>query len=69
MRKVIVTECVTLDGIMEDPGGGENPNTAAGAFNSGTKKQGNIKTMNSLLPALFFWGERPMRASQKPGLP
>ena len=32
MRKVIVSEYVTLDGVMEDPGGGEKPKHGRWSF-------------------------------------
>ena len=38
MRKLVVSEYVTLDGVMEDPGGAEKQNMAAGAFNIGAQR-------------------------------
>ena len=34
MRRIVVSEFVTLDGVMEDPGGAEGFDEAAGRFSS-----------------------------------
>lgn len=50
MRKVIISEYVTLDGVMEDPGGAvlKDSNTAVGAFNSGMTNWRSLSTMYSM---------------------
>jgi|GEM_PF-6383547 len=64
MRKVIVPEYVTLDGVMEYS---KNPNAAAGALSSGTRIKRCINSMNYLRAALSCWDGRRMRALQQPG--
>ncbi len=57
MRKVIVSEFVTLDGVMEDPCGAKNSNTAVGAFNSSMKSTRSINSMSYLRATLCSGGE------------
>lgn len=49
MRKIIVSEFITLDGVMEDPGGAEKSERGGWAFHlsNGTK---TIIAMGSLRP-------------------
>ena len=56
MKRIIVSEFVTLDGVMEDPGGPRRVHTEAGAFNSSMKNMRNTNAMSCLLATLFSWG-------------
>src|ERR1700676_2138169 len=43
MRKVVVSEFVTLDGVIEDPGGAEGFNHAGWSFQFGSAEQQQFK--------------------------
>jgi hypothetical protein len=52
MRKTIASEHVTLDAIMEDPGGGEP--VAVGIFNSGMTNRRSLNSMKYSQATLFY---------------
>jgi hypothetical protein len=56
MKRIIVSEFVTLDGVMEHLGGPRRVHTEAGAFNSSMKNMRNTNAMSCLLATLFSWG-------------
>jgi dihydrofolate reductase len=51
MRKVIVSEFITLDGVMEDPGGAENPETGGWAFQFQRGPEGDKFKLDELMAA------------------
>lgn len=57
MRNIIVSEYVTLDGVMEDPGGGEKTLHYGWSFDSGMRRQRSTSSINCLRLAHFCWAE------------
>src|SRR5947199_10784796 len=43
MRKIVVSEFVTLDGVIEDPGGSEGTKHGGWSFQFGSEEQGKYK--------------------------
>ena len=49
MRKVVVSQFVTLDGVMEDPGGAENPDFGGWALSSTRGQDGDKFKLDELM--------------------
>ncbi len=63
MARVVVTEFVSLDGVMEAPGGGEDFETAAGVFDFDRGDEGNaFKTGETMDAAAMLLGRRTYEA-------
>jgi dihydrofolate reductase len=58
MRKVIVTEYVTLDGIMEDPGGGEKSKYGGRSFQFWNEEAGKYKNDELLASGALLLGRK-----------
>jgi dihydrofolate reductase len=51
MRKVVVSQFVTLDGVMEDPGGAENPDFGGWAFKFDRGQEGDKFKLDEVMAA------------------
>jgi dihydrofolate reductase len=51
MRKVVVSQFVTLDGVMEDPGGAENPDFGGWAFKFDRGQDGDKFKLDEVMAA------------------
>src|SRR5947209_8018163 len=51
MRKLVVSEFVTLDGVMEDPGGGERSEAGGWAFQFQRGPEGDAFKLDELMAA------------------
>jgi len=49
MRRIVVTEFVTLDGVMEDPGGAENVSRGGWAFQFDRGAEGDQYKVDELM--------------------
>src|SRR5438270_7431000 len=67
MRKIIVSEYVTLDGVMEDPGGAEGFKHGGWSFGFGGKNSSSINSRNSSPAMRFCWAAVPMKGLPLPG--
>ncbi len=70
MGKIVVSEFVSLDGVMEDPGGAEGfkhggwtfaSNTAAGRSSSAVPNRSSGKLRNSSTPMPCCWAAGPIK--------
>ncbi len=64
MRKVIVSEFLTLDGVMEDPGGAEGFKHGGWGFHFGGADQQQLK-----VEELFNAGDRMRERKAQTGTP
>src|SRR6266567_8887189 len=67
MRKIIVSEYVTLDGVMEDPGGAEGFKHGGWSFGFGVQNSSSINSRNSSPAMRFYWVAGPMKGLPPPG--
>lgn len=69
MRKVVVSEFITLDGVMEDPGGAEKFERGGWAFQfERGPEEINSNLMSSFRQMPCPWAGRRTRDLHKPGL-
>lgn len=67
MSKLVVSEFVTLDGVMDDPGDGDKTPHGGWSMSYWHNDIGKFK-FDELLPAMpCSWAASPTRASQAPG--
>jgi hypothetical protein len=68
MRRVIVSEFVSLDGVIEDPVAKGDPIEEAGPSKPTADPKGTSSSSTSWpQPTPSFWGGSPTRASPPPG--
>ncbi len=69
MRKIIVTEFITLDGVIESPGGDETPHPhGAGSLNTTLRIQGSTRLMSFSAWMPCCWAKPRMKFSPRTGL-
>lgn len=57
LKRVIVSEFVTLDGIMEDPGGAEKFRYGGWTVSYWSEEMESTSSMNYFLATLYYSGE------------
>ena len=68
MGKIVVTEFISLDGVIEDPGGSENYSRGGWAFDFDRGQEGTSSSSTSLTkPRPSCWAASPTKASPPPG--
>ncbi len=67
MSRLVVSEFVTLDGVMEDPGGAEGSDRGGWAFQFERGPEGDKFKLDEVLPMRSCWAARRTRASHKRG--
>ncbi len=55
MRKIVVSEYVSLDGVMEDPGGAKSSSMAVGPIRISMMRSRNFNTMDCLAATRCSW--------------
>jgi hypothetical protein len=70
MRKIIVTEFITLDGVVEAPGGNETPHPHGGweSKYSALQKPGSTRLMSFLAWIPCCWAKPRTKCSPRFGL-
>jgi hypothetical protein len=70
VSKLIATEFVSLDGVMEDPGGSEDFEHGGWSFKFERGEEGDQFKLDVTLPSdAFCWAGSPIRALRKRGPP
>lgn len=71
MRKIVVSEFVTLDGVMEDPGGAEGTRYGGWSFQFGSTEQDQFKFEELFQADALLLGRRTYQgfAAAWPGMP
>ena len=68
MGRIVVTEFISLDGIVEDPGGDSDYKHAGWTFNIDQGEAGpKFKFEETMNSEALLLGRVPIRASRKPG--
>ena len=68
MARIVVTEFVSLDGVIEDPGGSEDFKYGGWSFEFERGDEGNkFKLDETMEPTPCCSGGAPTRASRRPG--
>ena len=70
MGRIVVTEFISLDGVIEDPGGSEDYKYGGWSFEINRGDEGDkFKLDEALDAARCCWGAGPTRASRRRGRP
>ncbi len=67
MRKIIVSEYITLDGVIEDPGGAEGFKHGGWSFHFGGQEQQQYKFDELFASDALLLGAGPMKGLQPRG--
>ena len=67
MRKLIVSEFLSLDGVMEDPGGADRFEHGGWTMSYWDEAMGNSNTRSCFRPTPLCWVGSPTRVSRPPG--
>ena len=69
MRRIVVTEFISLDGVVEDPGGAEGYRHGGWTFGFNGAEGTKYKLEETSRTTRCCWAASPTRASPRPGRP